>query len=483
MSANLKRELFSGVLYTAISKYSGIFISLIIMGVLSRLLGPEDFGIYTVAAVIIAFFAIFTDMGISPAIIQRKDLSDEDLSQIFSFTFWVGIILSTLFFFSSWFIGHIYESPILVELCQLLSINLFFASATIVPNALFYKNKQFRFIAIRTLSIQIIGGVISIIVALLDGGLYALVINPILSSIVLFFISIKKYPIKLRFTWGIGSLRKIFSYSAYQFMFNTLNYFSRNLDKLLIAKLMGMDLSGYYEKSYSLMMKPLQNITQVITPVMHPIFSDYQNDLNKLASSYEKIIRLLAFIGFPVAVLMFFCSTELILILYGDQWLPAIPVFQILTLSVGIQVVLSSSGSIYQAAGDTRSMFICGVFSSTVNVAGILFGIFFFKTLNGVATCICITFAINFIQCYWMMYKKTFKRNGYLFSKQLYSPIILSIILSVVLFFISSAIDGYNVLLTLCIKGFIFMIISLFYIQKTKEYDIVREIKRRLKKQ
>jgi O-antigen/teichoic acid export membrane protein len=159
-------------------------------------------------------------------------------------------------------------------------------------------------------------------------------------------------------------LRQIFSYSAYQFLFNIINYFSRNLDKLLIGKYMGMSPLGYYEKSYRLMMLPLQNITQVITPVMHPIFSDYQNDLERLASGYERIVRFLAFIGLPLSVLLYFTASEVTLIIFGDQWIPSIPIFQILTLSVGIQIILSSSGSIFQAAGDTKSLFVCGLFSS-----------------------------------------------------------------------------------------------------------------------
>lgn len=124
------------------------------------------------------------------------------------------------------------------------------------------------------------------------------------------------------------------------------------------------------------MMLPLQNITQVITPVMHPIFSDYQNDLQRLGSAYERIMRLLAFIGIPLSVLLFFTAKEVTLIIFGDQWLPSVPVFRILTLSVGVQIILSSSGSIFQAAGDTRSLFICGLFSSLLNVSGMLLGIF-----------------------------------------------------------------------------------------------------------
>ena len=422
--SSTKKELLSGVFYTAIAKYSGIIVSLVVAGILARLIEPEEFGIVAIATVIISFFSIFSDLGIAPAIIQNKELSQKDLSNIFTFTIWLGISISILFFLCSWPISHFYKNGTLLTICQLLSLNLFFASANIVPNALLFKEKEFKFIAYRSLTIQISGGVMAITAAILGAGLYALIINPILSSILLFIISFRKKPQELAQTWGIQSMKKILSFSAYQFMFNVINYFSRNLDKLLIGKYMDMVALGYYEKSYRLMMLPLQNITHVISPVMHPIFSDFQNDLTKLSNSYNKVIRFLAFIGLPLSVLLWFCSKEIILIIFGEQWMPSVPIFQILSISVGIQIILSTSGSIFQAANDTKSLFICGVFSTLLNVIGILTGIFFFKTLEAVAWCICITFTINFIQCYIWMYKITFKQSLWKFWKQFLSPLI-----------------------------------------------------------
>lgn len=478
MANNIKQQLFSGVFYTALAKYSGVIVSLVVAGILARLLTPDDFGVVAVASVIIAFFNLFTDMGVGSSIVQNKSLTEEELSDIFSFTLWIGIGISLLFFAASWFIADYYGSEILRTLCQLLSVNLFFASATIVPGALFYKNKEFKFIAIRSFIIQIAGGAGAVIAALSGAGLYALIINPILSSILIFIISYGRYPQRLRFTLGLSVLRKIFSYSAYQFLFNTINYFSRNLDKLLIGKYMNMSDLGYYEKSYRLMMLPLQNITQVITPVMHPIFSDYQNDKERLASSYERIVRFLAFIGLPLSVLLFFTAEEVTLIIFGDQWLPSIPVFQILALSVGVQIILSSSGSIYQAAGDTRSLFVCGVFSATLNVAGILLGIFYFGTLTAVATCIVVTFTINFVQCYWQMYRVTFRRNIKSFVNQLLSPLVVSALIAISLAPIYYAMEGMNIFVTVTVKGMVSFIIFVAYIQISREYDIIGKIKK-----
>lgn len=155
---------------------------------------------------------------------------------------------------------------------RILALNLFFAAANIVPNALILKEKRFRFAAMRSLTVQIAGGTAAIAAAYAGAGIYALTINPVFSSLMLLAINYRQNPLPLRLRPGRKALGKVFSFSAYQFSFQLINYFSRNLDKLLMGRYMSLSQLGYYDKSYRLMMLPLQNIAYVISPVMHPIF-------------------------------------------------------------------------------------------------------------------------------------------------------------------------------------------------------------------
>lgn len=479
---SIKQQMLSGVFYTAIAKYSGIIISLLVTAVLARLLSPSDFGIVTVATVIINFFGIFTNIGFSAAIIQNKELTDTDLCNIYSFTLWLGLFLGSLFFLSSWVIADYYHTPHLVLICQLLSISLFFSAAAIVPNTLFYRDKNFKFVAYRTLLIQIFTGLVSVIAALTGAGLYTLTIQPILSSLLIYIVSLKKNPQKFHFTFGIESVKKIWSYSIYQFLFNFVNYFTRNLDKILIGKYIGLNDLGYYEKSYRLMMLPVQNITFVITPVMHPVLSDYQNNMKQLGNAHERIVRFLAFIGFPLSILLYFCADELILLFFGQQWYPSIPVFKILSLTVGIQLILSSSGSFFQAGNGTRDMFICGIFSATTSAAGILIGIFYFSSLKAIAWCILISFFLNFMQCYWQLYRYILHQNLLHFFFTLLSPAIVSILIGCSLFFVAAYSKDINIILSLSIKCILTLTLLVLYVQFSKEYDIFAKVKNILNK-
>ena len=151
------RQLASGVFYTSIAKYAGIVVTLVVSGVLARLFTPEEFGVVNIATVVIAFFAIFSDLGIGPAVIQHKNLDKRDLGGIFSLTLWSGAFMALLFFAASGLIASFYDdSAELRNILRILSANLFFAAANIVPNGLILKEKRFRFAAVRSLSVQVL---------------------------------------------------------------------------------------------------------------------------------------------------------------------------------------------------------------------------------------------------------------------------------------------------------------------------------------
>lgn len=157
--------------------------------------------------------------------------------------------------------------------------------------------------------------------------------------------------------------------------------------------------------------------------------------------------------------------------------MPSVPVFEILTLTCGTQIILSTSGSIFQAANDTRSLLICGIFSSVLTVTGISVGIFVFDSLNAVAWSLLISFTLSFLQCYIWMYKVTFKMSMAGFWKQCISPIVLSLLMFVLLFFTSKWMDGWSLILTLIIKVLIFLVVLFLYIQITNEYNILGKVR------
>ncbi len=459
---SVRKELTIGVFYTAIAKYSGIFVSLVITIILARLLSPTDFGIVAIANIFIVFFSIISDLGIGPAIIQNRNLSSLDLNYLFSFTIYLGVVLGICFYFLAPIFSFYYENSLLSPVLKILSISVVFGTWNIVPNSLILKDKFFKFIAFRTFIIQVISGILSVFLAYSGGGIYSLLLSPILSSIFLFIVNISKRHLSFYFKLSLSPLKKIGSYSIYQFLFNFINYFTRNLDKLLVGKYISLGSLGYYEKSYRLMILPIQNITNVITPVIQPIFSDFQDDLKRQSNSYLKILCFLSNVGIPLTIFLFFSSREIILLVFGPQWEASITTFKILSLSVWGQLMGSSHGSILQSTNNTRLLFITGLINALINALGILVGIFIIGTIEGVAMMFVITFLLGFWN-YNVIFKYALRTSVWPFYKMVFSSLLFGTFLSITLFSYVYIVDIENMLISLCCKFLVVFFLTYIY--------------------
>lgn len=457
---SLKKDLAKGTLYLAIAKYSGIIVSLGVTAVLSRILTPEDYGVVAIAFVFITFFNILSDIGIGPAIIQNKELTKEDINNIFSYTVYSGIILGIIFYFCSGLIAKFYAENQLIDICKLLCISIIFYCINIVPTNLLYKEKRFKYASYSSLIVQIILGGISILAAYGNFGLYSLLISPILSPLFLFLIYNHHTRLSFRSNCKFSSLKKILSFSVYQFLFNLVNYFSRNADKLLLGKYVGLAPLGQYEKSYRLMMLPLQNITFVITPVMHPIFSEFQNNLYILGSKYCKVINTLAYLAFPLSALLYYIAEPLIILFFGNQWHEAVLPFQILSFSVGIQIITSTTGSIFQASNSTKQLFYTGLIVALIMIISFIIAACIYKSIIAMAYAFLIAKCLDMVISFYSLMRTI----NYPIKQVAYSmliPIIIGCLTYLALGIFNRYIKGENIYISLIINIIFWLIITI----------------------
>ena len=467
----IRKKVLHGILFTALGRYSNVLLSIIVGAFLARLLTPNDFGIVSIVTIFIAFFQLLSEVGIGPAIIQNKTLNKKDIESIFSFSIIIGFVFALLFFESSTLVSNFYNLKILEKLCKLLSISVLFYSFNVVPQALCYKNHKFKKIAIITVFVQLFTGFLAVILALLHFSYYSLIIKAILDSFFLFLGNYYLEPVKFSFKINYEAIKKIGKFAGFQFLFNFINYFSRNSDNLLIGKYLNVGMLGYYDKAYKLMLMPVSNLTFVITPVLQPILSDYQNDKTRIYNSYLKVIKLLASIGFPLSSFLFFAAPEIILLLFGPQWSNSVHIFQLLSITVGLQLLLSTSGSIFQAANRVDLLFISGFFSSFLMIGGISFGIFFGKSLDAVGYGLISAFFINFIQAFYILIVKVLNSSFINFFRDLIYPIISAISVAFSLYLISNIKIHYFIyylILKIITTLICILIITLFFKEQRK---------------
>ena len=242
-----------------------------------------------------------------------------------------------------------------------------------------------------------------------------------------------------------------------------------------VGKYFSLNELGYYEKSYRLMMLPLQQITHVITPVMHPVLTCLQNDYHELAEKYNKIIKLLATIGFPLGIYLYFAADNLILIIYGEQWINAIPVFKILSLSVPIQMLLSTTGAIYQVSNRTDWLFYAGIFHAAITILGLIIASASFNSINAIAWSIIITFNFHAIISFFVIYKIILKQSLRKMLKLLLIPVIISFCILCILPFID--LFDMNSFISIFIQTIISGVTTIILTQLTGQYDVLSKIR------
>lgn len=431
---SLKKEFKSGILFSIVGRYSNVIIQLSVVAILARILNPRDFGVLGMVMVFSAFFNLLGNIGVGPAIINNKELTKEDIGVINNYIFLQGIALTVMFYFASNLIGNFYKMPELIDAAKLMSISILFNSLLTIGTSLLYRNKDFKLIAI----IQIISGVMSAFVAILlavNGfSFYAIVWQTIINSFVVFLLGCiftRKF-IKYSLRFSPSSIKKIFNYSLFQFLFNVINYFARNADNLLIGKFMGPVFLGVYDISYRLMLFPVQNLTGVFSSVLQPILSSRQHDLDMLYDNYVEFIKILFTISIPITVFIYYSASSIIYILYGHKWDSAIPILTILSLSLFVQIILSSSGAIFQVVNKTKWLFISGLLSSVIMVGSIVIGVYFHSLLL-ISKLLVISFYINFIQAYYILIHICFKRSFIKFMMEFWKFILVFMVLMWVL--------------------------------------------------
>ncbi len=435
------------------AKYSYVFINILYSSILARLLTPEDFGVVAVISVFISFFYIFTDMGIGTAIVQNKQLTKADNDNIFSFSFYVAIILAIFFSLFSFGIAGFYNNTVYKPLGSLLSLSLFFSTLNMVPNAMLLKEKRFKLIGIRLIAVTVVTCIMTIIMALCGFKYYALVLNSIISTGTTFLWNMKSVKLRIRLHFNMKSVHKIRNYSSFIFFFSIMNYFSRNLDNLFIGKVMGDVSLAYYDKAYKLMLYPVGNLANVITPILHPILSDHQDNKPYILAQYIKVARFLSLLGAFISAFCFFEAKDIMLLMFGKQWLFAVPCFRILALSIWAQMITAGVGSIFQSLGKSNLLFYCGIISSAITVAFILIGISF-RDLTMIALFITIAYNMHFFIGHFVMMKFGFGFKSREFFLKLL-PHVGVFAITFAALYAASFLTIDNFLLSLIIKGVI----------------------------
>jgi lipopolysaccharide exporter len=359
--STLKTKAVSGIKWTTVSQLSRLGTQLLTTIILARLLLPSDFGLISMAMAVIGFINIFKDLGTSAAVIQKKDLTEVLLPSLFWVNVCFGTLASLVLFLSAPLIGMFYHEPRVVEVLRVLAPSFFISGLGIVHQALLERSLSFDSLAKLEVTSNVTGAVIGIGMAFLGFGVWSLVFQSlatiILGTLLLWMVN----PWRPRGSFHWKEVQAVSGFSLNLTGFGILNYLARNADYLLIGRYLGAQELGYYTLAYRILLFPIQNISSVISRVIYPVLSTFQDDNNRFSTIYLKVTSSIALISFPLMLGVLALARPFVLTFFGEKWEPVIQLVIILAPVGLIQSIGTTVGMIYQAKGRTDWMFRWGL--------------------------------------------------------------------------------------------------------------------------
>lgn len=395
---SLGRQLRVAIVSSMAGTYGVYLVQFGVMLIYARLFTPEQFGIVASISVFAMFFNLLSGMGLNPAIINIKKFKKSERDGLFGITCLVGLFFAICFYFLSFSLNTFYGQNIYQNLAPFFCVGILFESMNTMPRGFFLREKKFIYIAKIEIVVELISATLILMMYKQLPPIYLLsakmAIGPIFRfALMYFFSSTTEFgrPFPRR---NIGAIKPFFTFSLYHFGFELVNYISKTLDSILVAKYFGMASLGLYDKAYALMRYPQQLLSRALSPAIQPVVTNYTSDLMLVASSHMAIIRNLGFMGGLIGGLLALSSTQITLILLGDKWSGVGALFGIFALGIPFRIVNASSGGFYLALGKANYRFRVGLRSAIVNLAAILVGVWSLD-LHVLAGALVISYLVN----------------------------------------------------------------------------------------
>ncbi len=428
---NLKKNAIQGVKWTTIGKIGRSVFQLLQISILARFLPKEAFGLVAMALFLVQFSNIFVDMGMTSAILHRQNATRKEYSSIY----WLNILIAIIFYLFlivlSPFASSFYEEPELQMLIPILGVNLLIIATGRQHRTIMQKDFEFRAIAIIELISYFSGLVFAVLFAINNFNLYSLVYSTLISSLIsnalFLYYNLSKNPISIYFRFT--DIKPFFRVGGYTMGSSFLDFFSREIDVLIIGKTLGSESLGLYSLAKQVVLKFYSIINPIVTNVLSPVLSSLQKEKERMKHYYLKVVRLLFAINAPFYIVMVVASKEILLLFYGKDYESGYLVLSFLAVAYAIGSISNPVSSLHVATGRTDLGFKWTVFRILITPVVILISSNF--GINSVAFSLAVLYLLMTIPLWYIQIKPMAQIKLKEYLSQFIKPLLLLILISI----------------------------------------------------
>lgn len=376
---------YRSALVVGISQPVIFTLQLAINVLLARFLTPDDIGLVAMVTSIVNFASIFRELGLGTVTIQREGLTDQQASNLFWLNLLLGIAVALVVCVLAWPISRLYRDPRVVTI-TLVTASVFVATGLSVQHsALLRRDLRFGVVTGVNIVSLVVSGAAGVLYAYLARSYWSIVVfvvgRQMLTTIGLWLVGGWR-PEPYRKGHGTRALLKSGMEVA---GFDVINYWSRNLDQILVGRVLGAGVLGIYRKGYEMLLLPVTQVRAPMTAVSLPALSRFQSTPKRLAEVFLDLVSATALLSGSVVAIMLLTAPWLVPLVLGRQWSPIIPVFNGLAIVAVIQSVAGLLGLLLVTTGQTRRYLEWGAWNAAGLVSAFVIGINW--RLFGLITC------------------------------------------------------------------------------------------------
>ncbi|HEY9849894.1 MAG TPA: lipopolysaccharide biosynthesis protein [Leptolyngbyaceae cyanobacterium] len=375
IEADLKRRSLRGGFVTMVGQVGKFILRTASTIILARLLTPQDYGLIGMVTVITGFLDQFKDLGLSLATIQRANINHKQVSTLFWLNIGLscGLVLLTIALAPT--IARFYGEPRLIWITIAIAAGFLIGGLAIQHQALLRRQMRFADLAAIDLTSMCVGLIVGTISAWYGLGYWSLVIlllSQTLTTTIGVWILCGWRP-----TWPVrhSGIRSMVTFGGNFTGFSLVNYFSRNMDNVIIGAYLGAEQLGLYAKAYQLLLLPIDQIALPLRSVAIPTLCRLQNDPKRYCAYYHKAILLMVSLGMPLVAFTMVTANNLIRTLLGPQWTDAVQMFQVLGVAAFLGTFNMAAGWVFISFGRTDRQFYWSAISSALTVISFIIGI------------------------------------------------------------------------------------------------------------
>ena len=365
---SLKNKTKKGLAWSMIERFATQGVQFLFGIILARLLSPDDYGIIAMPLVFLAIAQCIIDSGFSTALIRKPELTEDDLSTAFYFNIGIGILCYAVLFFSSPLIADFYHTPILSSLLKVTALAVLFNPLCAVQQAILTRKIDFKTQAIVSLSGAILSGIVGLSMAYNGFGVWSLVFQQVggylIRTILLWILG--KWKPKRKWSWE--SFHYLWGFGSKMLGSGLLDTIYNNIYPIVIGKYFSAQDLGNYTRAQQFSSLPSSNVTGVLQRVTFPVLSSIQNEDERLAKNYRKILKLSAFLIFPLMLMLSAVADPLVRVLLTDKWEGSIILLQIICFSMMWYPIHAINLNLLTVKGRSDLFFRLEIFKKVVGV-------------------------------------------------------------------------------------------------------------------